>query len=162
MGHVVVGVDGSLGAQRALEFAVEEAHRREAGLLIVHVVDPSGTGDSALGIPDEFGSESAFQAIVEQGQRDQQETMDRVRSRGRGLIEQLLEEVGTDDLTVETSVVIDRRPARRLIELVNGDADADVLIIGSRGRGELTGMLLGSVSRACVAHSRIPVTVVPS
>lgn len=161
MGHVIVGVDGSAGAQRALAFAVAEAKRRGARLQVVHVVEPAGS-TAGPGLPGEFVSESAFKAIVEQGQRDQQEAMDQLRSRGRGLVENLLDEVDTADVDVETTVLIDRRPARRLIDLVNSSDDADLLIVGSRGRGELTGRLLGSVSHACVAHARVPVTVVPA
>lgn len=45
-------------------------------------------------------------------------------------------------------------------ELVGACADADLLVIGSRGRGPVTGLVLGSVSRACLAHASCPVVVV--
>jgi nucleotide-binding universal stress UspA family protein len=56
-------------------------------------------------------------------------------------------------------VIEDRHPADALVTL---SADADLLVVGSRGRGGFTEMLLGSVSHAAVLHAACPVVVVPS
>jgi nucleotide-binding universal stress UspA family protein len=60
---------------------------------------------------------------------------------------------------VERVVIDDRHPAEALVEASN---DADLLVVGSRGRGGFKQLLLGSVSHAVVLHATCPVVVVPS
>jgi nucleotide-binding universal stress UspA family protein len=57
------------------------------------------------------------------------------------------------------SVVADRHPAEALVSL---SADAELLVVGSRGHGGFGELLLGSVSHAVVLHAVCPVVVVPS
>lgn len=82
------------------------------------------------------------------------------REAAENLLRRALEDVDVGTVQVEVTTLVDRRPARRLVELVNTKQDVDLLVVGSRGLGELSGMLLGSVSQACVAHAHVPVTVV--
>jgi nucleotide-binding universal stress UspA family protein len=60
---------------------------------------------------------------------------------------------------VQRTVVEDQHPAEALVAL---SADADLLVVGSRGRGGFAELLLGSVSHAAVLHAACPVVVVPS
>ena len=54
-------------------------------------------------------------------------------------------------------LVCEGDPAQVLIE---ESREADMLVVGSRGRGSLAGALLGSVSQNCASHAQCPVTVV--
>ena len=54
--------------------------------------------------------------------------------------------------------LVEGHPAGILIE---ASAQADLLVVGSRGHGGFVGALLGSVSHRCVAHALCPVVVVP-
>lgn len=166
MGDVVVGVDGSKNAHAAMEFAVEEARLRGAKLRAVHVQDASRFrlgGPRLDGLDVGYTSAEGYQALVERGSEEREELESRARQQAERLLEQVVRGVDTEGVRIEKVTLFDRRPARRLVELVNGDADkVALLIIGARGRGELTSVLLGSVSQACVTHARVPVTVVPA
>jgi nucleotide-binding universal stress UspA family protein len=133
-GIVVVGVDGSEQAQRALSWAIEEARLRHAHLTVVHAwrfgaapTDPNGAEE--------------------------------VRQIGLAAQHLLDHEVG---FARDAGVEVDGRlmfdaPARALLDAA---ATADLLVVGNRGRGALASTLLGSVSTACVHHAPCPVVVV--
>lgn len=159
MGRVIVGVDGSDGAVRALEFALEEARLRSARLQVVYVQPP--TDAPAPLSTAEYVDPGSFRTMAAH-EADQREVMQqRARTRGEKVLRDVLAKVDVGDVPVEQTLLFDHRPARELVDLAKGD-DVDLLVVGSRGRGELTGLLLGSVSQACVTHARTPVTVVPS
>jgi nucleotide-binding universal stress UspA family protein len=118
--HVVVGVDGSLVATRALDRAAAEAERRAAALHIVYAVADR----------DEAGPVLAA-------------AVSRVRARCPGL-------------PVMASAV----EGGAAHALMREGRDADLTVVGSRGLGGFTGMLLGSVSVRLAAHTRGPLLVV--
>ncbi|QIZ33493.1 universal stress protein [Saccharopolyspora sp. ASAGF58] len=135
---VVVGVDGSAVSERALEAAFEEASVRRVPLVALHV-----WSDTAI---DEWFALDA--------ERD----WDAIEAReGRVLAERLAGwQERYPDVRVQRVVERDR-PVRFLA--LHG-ADAQLIVVGSRGRGGLTGMLLGSTSRALVHSAPCPVLVV--
>ena len=161
MGRVVVGVDGSEACREALEFAADEARMRGAVLELVHVRPHPGSivGDTR-GLQTEFASAGAVQASAARDREHAEEADTRARQAAENLLERILSRVDVDGLEVRRTTVVDRRPARRLVEHVNDRDDVELLVVGSRGTGELSGRLLGSVSQACVNHARVPVTVV--
>jgi nucleotide-binding universal stress UspA family protein len=166
MGRIVVGVDNSPGARKALTWAVAEARLRGATVQVVYV----HKGEE-LAAPLFFPSQHALPtmptgSVGEPSQvelagvlRSQETLRQAERGRGEELVDQLLGEVGVEGVDVQSSVVQERHPADVLVEL---SADADLLVVGSRGRGGFRGLLLGSVTHACVLHATCPVVVVHS
>ena len=76
--------------------------------------------------------------------------------RAREKLDRMLASVDTEGL--ELDPVVTAVPAPQA--LVDRSADCDLLVVGSRGRGEFRGLVLGSVSMQCVLHAHCPVTVV--
>jgi nucleotide-binding universal stress UspA family protein len=145
-GTIVVGVDGSKPSHEALRWAADEARLRDATVVAVHVwsfVPPTPIGEPGM-IPMPAGDYA--------GQLDAE----------RAAAEAELEAALADALPAEPSVAIESK-------LVEGDAaeglveaaeDADLLVVGSRGRSGIASVLLGSVSRHVVSHAPCPVVVV--
>jgi nucleotide-binding universal stress UspA family protein len=143
---VVVGVDGSPGSRAALAYALTAAARRGAGLTVVctYWIQAVWIGGYPLGVPavatirDE--EEARITALVKEVRDDPA----------------VREVPGTAD--VPTAVVVSVGPAAEV--LVDASGSADLVVIGSRGRGAVRSMVLGSVALRCVAHARCPVVVV--
>ncbi|WP_426512795.1 universal stress protein [Dactylosporangium sp. McL0621] len=138
-GRVVVGVDGSNDADRALHFAFEQASYRGVGLTaVLAYLWPASTGPAdMLPLPYDAG------ALREDERRALAESTS-------GWAEQY---PGVDFRLVAVS----GRSAPVLIERTAG---AELVVVGSRGRGGFTGLLLGSVSQAVIHHAACPVAVV--
>jgi len=136
MQRIVVGVDGSEPSRRALRWAAEEARRREAILEIVHAWHPPYSG----GYPYQTSAMALFE-------RDAKSTLDGVLAdpvlRGVPAVEPILVQEGA---------------ARAVLAAAKG---ADLLVVGSRGRGGFAGLLLGSVSQQVAQHAHCPVAIIP-
>jgi nucleotide-binding universal stress UspA family protein len=134
-GKISVGVDGSPSSQQALRWAARQAEL---------------TGDElhaviAWSVPEIYAWAPMNDEI--DWAANAQEALEQTIS-------------GALDPAVAERVqrhVIQGYPARVLLEAA---ADADLLVVGSRGHGEFTGMLLGSVSQHAVTHARCPVVVI--
>jgi nucleotide-binding universal stress UspA family protein len=166
VGRIVVGVDASPEARRALAWAAAEARLRQAVLQVVHAYHAKN-----LAAPVYFGSQHTYDASVGAAGEPQPELTaslqrraafeEAVRSQADELLEGLVGELGetVSGVEVQQTVVADRHPAEALVQL---SVDAELLVVGSRGRGGFSELLLGSVSHAAVLHAVCPVVVVPS
>jgi nucleotide-binding universal stress UspA family protein len=143
---IVVGIDGSEGSRAALVWAVGEAARRGVDLVAVsafpvdfywadaYLLDPRRIDEVRA------DTEKRARAMVDDAQRDPV----------------LADVPGVTGLPVRT-VVVSGAPAEHLVQAAE---DADLLVVGSRGRSGVRSTLLGSVALHCVTHARCPVVVV--
>jgi nucleotide-binding universal stress UspA family protein len=137
-GPVVVGVDGSRTSELALAVAAEEADLRRATLIVLHAWDAA----SSTELDDIRPAGVAFS--------EGEATEDRVLAESlAGLSGRYL------DLRIERRVA-NGRPWELLTTL---SRTAQLVVVGSRGHGEFTGLLLGSVSRYLIHHASCPVLV---
>jgi nucleotide-binding universal stress UspA family protein len=137
-GPVVVGVDGSRHSESAISMAYEEAALRQAELVAVHA-----WSDITLVIAPDRGSDAEWRRAAENETAVLSENL-------AGRAEEY------PDVKVRTVVVRDR-PARNLREQAE---NAQLLVVGSRGRGGFTNMLLGSTSRALMHSVACPLLIV--
>ncbi|MEV6693790.1 universal stress protein [Micromonospora sp. NPDC051196] len=138
-GPIVVGVDGSELSRRAVEFAVRTAALRGATVVATHAYRhpvSTGPGDMQPLVYDE----SQLQAEEERA----------LAESVTGLTERY------PDVPIRRESVHGRAPK----VLTEASRAAQLLVVGGQGRGELTGLLLGSVSRSMLHHSHCPVAVV--
>jgi nucleotide-binding universal stress UspA family protein len=137
----VVGVDGSDASRRALAWAIDEAARWGAELDVVHawdvplVIVPPPT--SLTYDVDRHAPERAAQHVLDT------------------CVESA--HVPADSTVRIERILVRDRPSPALLEAAKG---ADLLVVGSRGHGGFTGLLLGSVSSQCLHHAGCPVVVV--
>ena len=139
--RIVVGVDGSESANKALHWAVKEAEAWQAELTAVAAV-PMASGAGAL---------AWLPAAVDRGQvlQDVRAGLDRAVSTA-------LE--GHPGVTVKRHA-LDGNAAQLMSEFSTA---VDLVVVGSRGRGGFSGLLLGSTSQGVLSHAACPVMVVPS
>lgn len=137
--QLVVGVDGSPVADRALAWAVREARIHGAA---VEVVSTYHVGPTLIVPP-------LAPPVPRPDPREQHERTAR-------LVREALDRVEHAGVTV-TWTVGEGRPDRRLVDRAH---DADLLVVGSRGLGATESMVLGSTSQRALASSPVPVVVV--
>ncbi|MFQ1002398.1 universal stress protein [Modestobacter sp. SSW1-42] len=132
---IVVAVDGSPSSQRALRWAVAQGAATGGE---VHAV-------TAWHLPEMQGWGTVL---------DDVDWAENARA--------VLEQAVTEALPPAEAERVHRhvREGRAAVVLLDAAADADLLVVGSRGHGGFSGMLLGSVSQHLVAHAPCPVVVV--
>ena len=130
---VLVGIDGSPASESATAIAFDEASRRQVGLIALHAW-------SDLDVSEWPGIDwPATQSMAEEV----------LAERLAGWQEQY------PDVQVSRTVV-QAQPARQLVER---SEEAQLVVVGSRGRGGFAGMLVGSVGETVAQMARVPVIV---
>lgn len=136
---IVVGVDGSDQALCALKWAVKEAKRRGSVLNIV----------TAYTIPVFAASsmDAGYATLDDQ----------LIRNGAEEVVRQARATITDEDVTIRTYIE-SGDPSGVLLDL---SRQAELIVVGTRGRGGFVGRLLGSVSSALPAHAKCPTVVVP-
>jgi nucleotide-binding universal stress UspA family protein len=143
--RIVVGVDGSAGSQEALRWALREARQRGANVEIVNCwALPYLAMSSGYALP--FITEEEISA------------------EGHAHIDRTMAECG-DDIEACKSSGVDVSTAvlqgDAWASLIEESKGASLLVVGRRGHGGLSRLVLGSVSRQVATHAQCPVVVVP-
>jgi nucleotide-binding universal stress UspA family protein len=143
MPGIIVGIDGSSHSRKALEWAIREAGVRQAALTVLTVHQAvAGFWTSPVAYP---GDEGLTSQALEVAQKETDDILDQVDEGSR-----------PPSVTVRA---VNGLPAE---ELIKAAADADMLVVGSRGTGGFARLLLGSVSIQVTHHAHCPVVVIPA
>jgi nucleotide-binding universal stress UspA family protein len=133
---IIVGVDGSSSSLAALDWAARQGALTHEPLLVILTWEwPRNLGWAAP-VPDGYDPESDARHVVD-------EAVEAVRA-------------AHPDVEIRGSAT-QARPAPALVEASRGSS---LLVVGSRGHGGFSGMLLGSVSQHCVTNAHCPVVVI--
>jgi nucleotide-binding universal stress UspA family protein len=147
MGVIVVGVDGSKSSRAALEWAIAEAALRGSTLRAVHawMIPAIGTADAPWAL---MGTADYLTIEPEEMEKAAADALDR--------------EVADAQSRAGTGVAIEHvvvdAPAGDAI--VDAAKDAELIVVGSRGRGSIASLVLGSVSHHVAQHAACPVVIV--
>jgi nucleotide-binding universal stress UspA family protein len=135
-GIVAIGIDGSPSSDAALAWAAEEARIRDARLRLLHAYHAPPTVPGAL-----------------------PPSADDLRRSALDLLDAAVERVHASVGVEREAVAVLRGNVAQA--LIDGSKDADLLVVGTRGLGGFSGLLMGSVSQQCVGHAHCPVVVIP-
>jgi nucleotide-binding universal stress UspA family protein len=146
---VVVGLDDSPAGRAALRFALHDAVRRGARVDAV----------AAFRLPEYGWGVNGMAVSAAVVDRSVAEIHDAVREQAQKIVDEVLADIG-DSVVVPPPVTVLAVGGSAGEALVHAARTADLLVVGSRGRGAFTSAMLGSVGLHCVLHARCPVTVV--
>ncbi|WP_027365320.1 universal stress protein [Desulfotruncus alcoholivorax] len=136
--RILVAVDGSDIAQKAVKHAAEIALKFESAVTLLHVVSP---------LPAAIRNSVFEQKLIDEIMKDGLQTLDKAKSDIIEFNVQADTEMKVGDPSTE-------------ICMKAKDEQYDLIVIGSRGLGALSGFIMGSVSRRVVRHAPCPVLVV--
>jgi nucleotide-binding universal stress UspA family protein len=142
---IICGVDGSADSQAALAAAIDLAARLRLRLIMANVVEPSHS--------PYVGSASLGGGML----RPELPTTDQQEDAANELLVELSATLGVEQ--ADRRVVVGYA-AERLADLAD-EEEAELIVVGSRGRGAFKAAFLGSVSTSLIGVARCPVLVVP-
>ncbi len=136
--RILIAVDNSEFAERAADVGIKLAKSLHAAVGFVHVFDPSVGPSGMWGVTAETMSEMSERAA-------------------KRLLAEFRERAATRSNVPE--FLESGKPASKIVEVAK-NWPADLIVMGSHGRGKIQGLLLGSVSQEVLHHASCPVLVV--
>ncbi|MGD0425066.1 MAG: universal stress protein [Candidatus Bathyarchaeia archaeon] len=151
---ILVPVDGSTQAERALDYAIFLAKACGASLGAVHVVQPPTTWPVSPGwsLPT-----PASYNLVHDERQTYRNMIEVIEANGKGILAKAEAKVKAAGLTVE-KIMESGHPADRIVQVAS-DKGYDLIVIGSRGNSGIKEMLLGSVSHHVCQHAKCSVLI---
>jgi nucleotide-binding universal stress UspA family protein len=141
--HLLVPTDFSAGADAALSHAISVADQFGATLHLLHVVDDPGTGWYGLG--------------------DAEVRLEQLKERAESEARERMEELARDSAAVEVETAVAQRPNLDIGDAIQEHLEGraiDLVAMGTRGRGGLGRLILGSVANTLVRRAGCPVMTV--
>jgi nucleotide-binding universal stress UspA family protein len=137
---ILLAIDGSAHAEKALKYARDLALRDGAQVIVVHAFQPLPSYHVS---PGETWGDKIVARHITVGRELADEAGQKLQAAGIDVIVEVLE-----------------GPAADAILRVADTRQPDLIVMGSRGHGELASLLLGSVSHRVLAHTQVPVLIV--
>ena len=147
---VLVAVDGSAHAKRAVTFAAEIAHRFDAQLVLMHVMRHQGSDN----VPDSLKELEHIEHI-------RVTEADMLRNVAQSIVSEAHDLAGSVGKMQIEDVVLDGDPASRIVAYC-AENDVDLVVLGRRGLGSWTGLLMGSVSQKVSTMAPCACVIVPT
>jgi len=136
--HVLIGYDGSANGKKALEYGIDFAMHAGAELTVVTVFSK---------VPEYLGSPQREEVVA------------RMTAEARRMAEMAAEQARACNIEKVYVEVLEGSPAESILSVAE-TRGCDCIVVGSRGRGEMAGLLLGSVSDRLAHYARVPVLIV--
>ncbi len=172
---IVVAIDGSNHAWRALDLAADMAKAHGASLLLLHVVGDRELSDDERRLVEvehlaALRRDSELGRLID-NRGDAELVVPRVLARlhdaetaalaaiGQRLLDEARERARAKAAKIEDAVLGSGEPAHVIVDTTH-ERGADQIVMGARGRGGVSGLILGSVSQKVIHLADCPVTVV--
>lgn len=140
MPGIVVGIDGSGHSRRALNWALREAATHQVPITVVTAHSPAAGYLGTVSYPeDQVVTRRAREAALKE-------------------VDAAIDQLGQPAPPQVNILSVTGSPAQ---ELLTAARDADLLVVGSRGAGGFTRLVMGSISSQVAHHAQCPVVIVP-
>jgi nucleotide-binding universal stress UspA family protein len=149
---ILIGIDDSKYAEHAAEYGFDLAHKFNAEVGVVNIVEPMLIPQTATGVDPLMGAGMASTVA------EDMEIIDIQKSHSGALVESIIKKFGGD---IQVTHFTEYGSTADGIISCGKEFGADLIVIGTHSRSGLDRLLMGSVAEHVVRHAEVPVLVVP-